>query len=51
VDATTASPRLAWKVVSGGTQADGTPSRLASYVDARTGRLLRTEQGIQTAEG
>ncbi len=51
VDATTASPRLAWKVTSGGTQADGTPSRLASYVDARTGRLLRTEQGIQTAEG
>ena len=37
VDATEASPRLAWRVMSGGTQADGTPSRLATYVDARTG--------------
>lgn len=51
VDATLPAPRLAWKVVSGGTQADGTPSRLATYVDARTGALLRTEQGIQTVDG
>ncbi|MGZ5417771.1 MAG: M4 family metallopeptidase [Nocardioides sp.] len=51
VDATGTAPRLAWEVVSGGTQEDGTPSRLASYVDARTGALIRTEQQIQTAEG
>jgi Zn-dependent metalloprotease len=51
VDATAATPRLAWEVVSGGVQDDGTPSRLASYVDARTGKVLRTEQQIETADG
>ena len=51
VDATAATPRLAWEVVSGGVQDDGTPSRLASYVDARTGEVLRAEQQIQTADG
>ncbi|MEO5651303.1 MAG: M4 family metallopeptidase [Marmoricola sp.] len=51
VDATGATPRLAWKVVSGGTQKDGTPSRLASFVDAQSGELLRSEQEIQTADG
>jgi Zn-dependent metalloprotease len=51
VDATGASPRLAWRVLSGGVQHDGTPSRLASYVDATTGALIRTEQEIQTADG
>ncbi len=51
VDATTGRSRLAWEVLSGGTQEDGTPSRLASYVDARTGKVLRTEQQIQTADG
>lgn len=51
VDALGARPRLAWRVLSGGVQSDGTPSRLASYVDARTGAVLRTEQEIQTADG
>jgi Zn-dependent metalloprotease len=51
VDATGASPRLAWRVVTGGVQADGTPSRLASYVDARTGALIRTEQQVETVDG
>jgi Zn-dependent metalloprotease len=51
VDATGSSPRLAWRVMSGGVQTDGTPSRLASYVDARTGAVLRTEQLIETADG
>ena len=51
VDATGARPRLAWRVTSVGTQADGTPSRLASYVDARTGAVLRAEQQIETADG
>ena len=51
VDATAGTPRLAWKVLTGGTQADGTPSRLATYVDARSGALLRSEQEIQTVDG
>lgn len=51
VDATAATPRLAWEVVSGGVQQVGTPSRLASYVDARTGEVLRTEQQVETADG
>ena len=51
VDATGATPRLAWRTVTGGVQADGTPSRLATYVDARTGRVIRSEQEIQTADG
>ena len=36
VDATSGTGRLAWEVVTGGTQKDGTPSRLATYVDARS---------------
>jgi zinc metalloprotease ZmpA len=51
VDATGAAPRLAYEVLSGGTQKDGTPSRLASYVDARTGTVFRTEQQIRTVDG
>lgn len=51
VDATGATPRLAWQVVTGGEQADGTPSRLSTYVDARTGSVLRRVEGIHTAEG
>ena len=51
VDATGATPRLAYEVVTGGIQKDGTPSRLASYVDARTGAVLRQEQQIETVDG
>jgi Zn-dependent metalloprotease len=55
VDATGATPRLAYEVVTGGTQTTsttrGTPSRLATYVDARTGAVLRTEQRIETVSG
>ncbi len=51
VDATSGTPVLAWKVLTGGTQADGTPSRLATYVDAATGAVLRTEQEIETVDG
>ncbi len=51
VDATAAAPRLAYEVITGGTQDDGTPSRLASYVDASTGKVLRTEQQIETVDG
>ena len=51
VDATQSAPRLAWEVLSGGTRADGTPSRLASYVDARTGALIRREEQIVNVDG
>ena len=51
VDVRYGTPRLAWKVVSGGTQHDGTPSRLASYVDAKTGKVYSTEQLIETVDG
>jgi Zn-dependent metalloprotease len=51
VDATTGTARLAWEVLTGGTQHDGTPSRLATYVDARTGAVIRREQQIQTVDG
>ena len=51
VDATATPARLAYEVITGGTQKDGTPSRLATYVDARTGRVLRTEQQIETVGG
>jgi Zn-dependent metalloprotease len=51
VDASGATPRLAWKVMSGGMQANGTPSRLATYVDAKTGAVIRTEQEIENVGG
>jgi Zn-dependent metalloprotease len=51
VDATNGTPRLAWRVLTGGRQADGTPSRLATYVDARTGKVIRAEQEIENVGG
>ncbi|MCW2814645.1 MAG: Transglutaminase-activating metalloprotease precursor, partial [Nocardioides sp.] len=51
VDALGATPHLAWEVQTLGRQADGTPSRLATYVDARTGTVLRRVEGIHTADG
>ena len=51
VDAVDGTPNLAYEVISGGTQKDGTPSRLASYVDAGTGKVTRTEQQIETVDG
>jgi Zn-dependent metalloprotease len=51
VDATGARPRLAWRVMTGGVQSDGTPSRLATYVDAATGDTIRTEQQVETVDG
>ncbi|MCF6377222.1 M4 family metallopeptidase [Nocardioides KLBMP 9356] len=51
VDATGGTPRLAWEVVSEGTQADGTPSRLATYVDAGTGMVIRSEQQVVNVDG
>lgn len=51
VDALGATPRLAWEVTTSGRQADGTPSRLATYVDARSGQVIRRVEGIHTADG
>ncbi|GAA4123045.1 M4 family metallopeptidase [Nocardioides fonticola] len=51
VDAIGHAPRLAWQVDTAGRRADGTPSRLATYVDARTGAVLRREEHIETADG
>lgn len=51
VEALSGAPRLAWAVTTGGRHADGTPSRLVSYVDARTGRVLSREEQIQTVDG
>lgn len=51
VDALGATPRLAWEVTTRGRQADGTPSRLSTYVDAKTGAVIRRVEGIHTAEG
>ncbi len=51
VDATAGAPRLAWEVVTGGLQANGTPSRLATYLDARSGTVIRSEQQIVNVDG
>ena len=51
VDAIGHRPRLAWAVTTGGRHQDGTPSRMTSYVDARTGAVLRREEGIETVDG
>ncbi len=51
VDALGATPTLAWEVTTLGRHADGTPSRLATYVDARNGSILRRVEGIHTADG
>jgi Zn-dependent metalloprotease len=51
VDTIGHAPELAWLVTTVGRQEDGTPSRLDQYVDARTGRVLRTEQRIETVDG
>ncbi|WP_300406298.1 M4 family metallopeptidase [Nocardioides sp.] len=51
VDALGAKPRLAWAIQTKGRQADGTPSRLTTYVDARNGAVLRRVEGIHTADG
>jgi Zn-dependent metalloprotease len=51
VDAVAGAPRLAWEFTTGGRRTDGTPSRLLTYVDARTGDVIRREERIQTTDG
>lgn len=42
---------LAYEVVTEGTQADGTPSILHTFVDAHSGQILRSYDEIETAAG
>jgi Zn-dependent metalloprotease len=51
VDVTSGTPRLVYDVTTGGQQADGTPSELHTYLDAKTGKVIRSEQRIETADG
>jgi zinc metalloprotease ZmpA len=51
VDAVGHAPRLAWAVTTAGKRLDGTPSRLTTYVDAKSGSVLRAEEGIETIDG
>jgi Zn-dependent metalloprotease len=51
IEARTGAPRLAYLVTTGGTQADGTPSRITTTIDALTGAKLVSEQHIETATG
>ena len=46
-------PRRAWRGRSSpaAPRQDGTPSRLATYVDARTGKVMRREEQIETVDG
>src|SRR5689334_20574354 len=51
VDALVGKPRLAWAAHTVGRYHDGTPSRLTTYVDARSGRVLQKVEGIMTDAG
>ncbi len=46
-----ATPRLAYDVVTEGIKPDQTPSRLHTYVDARTGKPLASYDEIETGTG
>ncbi len=51
VDAIGRTPRLAYLVTETGTQPDGTPSRIDSYVDAASGKTLHEVERIHTVDG
>ncbi|WP_433468253.1 M4 family metallopeptidase [Spirillospora sp. CA-128828] len=44
-------PHLAWRVQTVGKQADGTPSRVFTSVDAATGKVLLREETVRTEAG
>ncbi|HET6633910.1 MAG TPA: M4 family metallopeptidase, partial [Streptomyces sp.] len=44
-------PVLAWETVVGGTQKDGTPSRMHVITDATSGKKITEWQGIETGSG
>ncbi|MFJ4843829.1 MULTISPECIES: M4 family metallopeptidase [unclassified Streptomyces] len=49
--AVSGTPRLAYRTVVHGTQADGTPSELNVITDAGTGAVIQKYEGIQTGTG
>jgi len=51
VDATSGESRLVWDVRSGGVRANGTPSRLHTWVDATTGEVVGSADEIHEADG
>ena len=51
VFARSGAPRLAYTVLVTGTQRDGTPSERTVVLDATTGRVLDSAEGIETATG
>ena len=51
VDTLSGRPRLAWQVTTVGKRADQTPSRLSTFVDARTGKVLRREEHVVNVDG
>lgn len=51
VDVSHGSPRLVWQVTTHRIRHDGTPSRLLNLIDAHTGRVVSTEQQVETLGG
>ena len=51
VYASEGTPRLAWQVTTTGIRADQTPSRLRTWVDARTGRVIDAVETIVEGTG
>jgi Zn-dependent metalloprotease len=51
VYASEGAPRLAWQVTTTGIRASQTPSRLKTYVDARTGRVIDALETIVEGTG
>jgi Zn-dependent metalloprotease len=48
IDARHGAPALAWDVFTTGTQPDGTPSRLHSFIDAVTGQVRFRDETVET---
>lgn len=51
VDASHGAPRLVWDVRSSGVRTSGTPSRLHTWVDATTGKVVGSADEIHEADG
>jgi Zn-dependent metalloprotease len=51
VETLSGKPRLAWQVTTVGKRTDQTPSRLSTFVDARTGKVLRREEHVVNVDG
>ena len=51
VYASQGAPRLAWQVTTTGIRASQTPSRLKTWVDTRTGRVLDSAETIEEGTG